>query len=130
MSRKKQNRIDTGGDNRSLENNPFASLNMGADLPAGSVKPKVNPPAKKPKKGMRLDVRLEKSGRGGKIVTAVYGVAPLGDTRKKEILLKLKKKLGTGGTISSNSLEIQGDNLSSVMELLEKEGFQPVKTGG
>jgi len=42
----------------------------------------------------------------------------------KELLKKIKKKLGTGGTVVENMLEFQGDNKEKVQSTLENLGFR------
>lgn len=69
-----------------------------------------------------LKLRLEKKGRGGKTVTVVYSL-PDNPPYFKALLKELKNQCGTGGTGKGDSLEIQGDYLERVRELLVKKGF-------
>ncbi len=69
-----------------------------------------------------LKLRLEKKGRGGKTVTVVYSL-PDNPPYFKSLLKELKNQCGTGGTQKEDSLEIQGDYLARVRELLVKKGF-------
>lgn len=74
-------------------------------------------------------VRLERKGRGGKSVSVIEGV--LSPAVGKEALLKhLKNKLGTGGTIQGEVLEIQGDQRDRLVELLVELGYKAKKSGG
>jgi translation initiation factor 1 len=60
--------------------------------------------------------------RFGKEMTTVKGV----DASKinvRELLKKLKSKLGCGGTYKNDEIELQGDHRQRVKELLLKEGF-------
>jgi len=63
-----------------------------------------------------------KEKRRGKLVTVVKPFY----LEKKELqalLKKLKKKLGTGGTLKDKSLESQGDIIVTLKEELKKVGF-------
>jgi translation initiation factor 1 len=74
-------------------------------------------------------VRLERKGRGGKSVSVIEGI--LSPAAGKEALLKhLKNKLGTGGTIQGEVVEIQGDQRDRLVELLVKLGYKAKKAGG
>ena len=76
-------------------------------------------------KGKR-QVKLEKtrSGKKGKLVTLVRGLE-LSEGEAKKLLKNLKIECGTGGTFKSNILELQGDQISKVLDYLLKEGFKP-----
>ena len=74
-------------------------------------------------------VRRETSGRGGKTVTAVYGL-PLSGDRLDELAVAIKRKCGTGGAVKDGVVIIQGDRVDAVMRLLTEEGFTVKKAGG
>jgi translation initiation factor 1 len=46
------------------------------------------------------------------------------------LLKQFKDRLGTGGTVKDIALEIQGDHRDAVMEVLEKMGYRPKRSGG
>jgi translation initiation factor 1 len=74
-------------------------------------------------------IRLERKGRGGKSVSIISGLQQ--SQQDNEVLLKhLKTKLGTGGTIKNNTLEIQGDHRDNIFSLLQKMGYRPKLSGG
>jgi len=83
--------------------------------------------------GMKNDgtvhVRRETKGRGGKTVTAVYGV-PLSGQDLSALAARIKQKCGCGGSVKDGCVVIQGDNTGRVMEILEKEGFKVKRSGG
>jgi translation initiation factor 1 len=68
-------------------------------------------------------LRMEKKGRGGKIVTVVYDL-PQNEAFLKELALELKRACGTGGAVADNTIELQGDLRDRVREHLEKKGWQ------
>lgn len=74
-------------------------------------------------------VRPEKSGRGGKTVTAIYGV-PGTEKELKALGKKLKKRAGTGGSVKDWTIIIQGDRVDDVIGWLEKDGFTVKRSGG
>jgi len=67
-------------------------------------------------------LRMEKKGRGGKIVTVVDGL-PQNAAFLKELSQELKRACGTGGTAADGAVELQGDLRDRVRELLLKKGF-------
>jgi len=131
MSKRKKDRIDTsGGDDNGFGFNPFDSLKSDS-LPAGE-KPVAKPKPMVTRKvyGGRLEIKREKSGRGGKTVTTIYGITQMEAREKKELLPKLKKKLATGGTIAQGCLEIQGDLPDRVLQEVTGLGYKAVRAGG
>ncbi len=67
-------------------------------------------------------IQLEKKGRRGKEVTVVSHLG-LSGTQLLELLQLVKKRLGTGGTLKNQSLEIQGNRIAEVRELLASQGI-------
>ena len=67
-------------------------------------------------------LRMEKKGRGGKIVTVVYGL-PDNATFLKELSQELKRACGTGGAVVEAGIELQGDLRDRVREVLIKKGY-------
>ena len=67
---------------------------------------KVNPLSPVPK------IRIEK--RAGKVVTVVAGLHTYGAHRLENIAKELKTSLGTGGTVKSGVIEIQGDKITTI----------------
>ena len=61
--------------------------------------------------------------RKGKPVTLV-GRFFMSDKEKKEILKLLKTKLGCGGTVKDEWIEIQGDKKDKIIEVLETNGWK------
>ena len=67
-------------------------------------------------------LRMERSGRGGKTVTVVYGL-PRNAAFLKELAQELKRVCGTGGSAAEDSVELQGDLRDRVREYLRKKGY-------
>lgn len=72
-------------------------------------------------------LRIEKAGRGGKIVTVIDQL-PKSELFLKDLTKELKQKCGSGGTFSTAGkeglIEIQGDKRVQVRSLLEKKGIK------
>ncbi len=77
--------------------------------PSGSDLPATGGPSKS-----RTIVRLDRKGRGGKSVTVIEGLQ-LSTKESEKLVKQLKTKLGAGGTVKDDSLEIQGDHCDAVM---------------
>ncbi len=71
--------------------------------------------------------RLEKGGRGGKIVTVIDQL-PKNEIFLKDLTKELKQKCGTGGTYLMDKkegvIEIQGDKRDSIKAIFEKKGYK------
>ena len=48
----------------------------------------------------------------------------MSDKEKKEVLKLLKSKLGCGGTVKDEWLEIQGDKKEQIIEVLEAKNWK------
>jgi len=66
---------------------------------------------------------ISKEKRRGKVVTIIKPFY-LELSEFKKVLKELKSKLGSGGTIKENSLELQGEVSQKAKELLQKKGFR------
>lgn len=130
MSKKKE-RLSTSGGER-LDHNPFGALSLDGLKPAPPPRPgSVPQPAGAEKKSRgRLDVKREKSGRGGKTVTVVYGMENIERREREQLLKQMKNSCGVGGTMKGAILEVQGDNREEVRGILENAGFRVVLAGG
>lgn len=76
-------------------------------------------------------VRVQRStkGRKGKGVTLVTGVAA-DDGELKRIAKTLKQKCGSGGTVKSGTIEIQGDHREVLVAELGAMGYRVKLAGG
>ena len=76
-----------------------------------------------------MRVWLEKKGRGGKTVSVIKGVVSPANG-KKALLKHLKSKLGTGGAVKGDEIEIQGDHRDKIVPLLRDLGYEAKAAGG
>ena len=74
-------------------------------------------------------VSRDSKGRGGKVVTVVRGLAL--DPAALVLLGKeMRAACGSGGTVKDGVLEIQGDHVARVLDLLIKKGWKARQAGG
>ena len=71
----------------------------------------------------RLDIVLERKGRGGKQATIVTGFV-VDDEALKQVASQLKRTLGVGGSARGGEILIQGDFRQRVLDQLESMGFK------
>jgi len=100
---------------------------MGADLGEGWEADNKKKPKKEDKTEVKLPqehkLYLAKEKRRGKAVTIVKPFH-LSKDELQTLLKKLKKKLGCGGTLKENSLELQGDIPDQVRTYLRELGYR------
>ncbi|WP_186595396.1 translation initiation factor [Synechococcus sp. PROS-7-1] len=82
-----------------------------------------------PKAEQRVRVQPTRGGKGGKTVTVISGL-DLDPAGFKSLLKKLKTRIGSGGTVKEELIELQGDQVDLALELLSKEGYRPKRAGG
>ena len=72
---------------------------------------------------IKPSIRLDRSGRKGKVVTLISSL-PHNEAYLKEIAKKLKIKTGSGGTFfldeNGGTIELQGDHREFVVEFFNK----------
>ena len=74
-------------------------------------------------------VGLERSGRKGKAVTVITGVA-LDPDGLRALAKQMKERCGTGGTVKGGVIEIQGDHRDRVVQELQDKGHVVRRSGG
>jgi translation initiation factor 1 len=67
-------------------------------------------------------LRMEKKGRGGKTVTVVFGL-PHNASFLAELAKELKRACGSGGTVTEDGVELQGDLRDRVRQTLTTKGY-------
>jgi translation initiation factor 1 len=104
-------------------NNPFAGLQIDG-LPLGvEAAAAQNHPAGRALG--RVVLRRETAHRGGKTVIVIHDFAPgISNKSIEELGRKLRQACGCGGAIKQRTIEIQGNHVARLRELLEAEGFR------
>jgi translation initiation factor 1 len=75
-------------------------------------------------------VGRQTQGRRGKGVTVISGL-PLAGPALAELATRLKKRCGSGGTVTDAGLiEIQGDHRDALVEELGRLGYTVKRAGG
>ena len=98
--------------------------------PAPAAQPAASPgPLPTRQQNIPVIVGIERKGRGGKTVSILTGVKspPAGKTA---LLKLLKSRLGTGGTLKDEVIEIQGDRRDDIVAILVELGYKAKKSGG
>ena len=127
MRAKKQGKQSTLGGTE-LSTNPFAELKAEGLLAKAIAQPQSGNPIST---AGRVELRREKSGRGGKTVTTLSAFATHHTQRDLEVLLReLKQACACGGSRKERVLELQGDLRETVYGALTARGFKPVMAGG
>jgi translation initiation factor 1 len=132
MSRKSKSdmRVSVDGGDKVFSHNPFANLSIdGLPEKAPQETPTTEPKGGKPVRG-KLDLRRETAGRHGKTVVVITPVDPMAESHLRELARGIQRSLGVGGTVKERSVEIQGDRLAEIRQVLEKDGYRCRQTGG
>ena len=74
------------------------------------------------KEQQRINVKMNKR-RYGKEVTIIEGLDP-DDIDLEDLTKHLKSKLACGGTIKGGTIELQGNHLDRVKQLLAQKGYK------
>ncbi|MEO0478583.1 MAG: stress response translation initiation inhibitor YciH [Planctomycetota bacterium] len=98
------------------------------DSDQGRVEPTKQKPKRAESDGI-VRIRRETSGRGGKTVTAIWGL-PMTPTELSAFAKTLKKACGVGGSAKDGRIEIQGDRRDQCEKLLVEKGYTVKRAGG
>ncbi|MGZ4961479.1 MAG: translation initiation factor [Limisphaerales bacterium] len=115
-------------------NNPFANLQIDR-LPLGEPDKQQPLEASEQSRaeaifsaGLKLGrvvLRRETAHRGGKVVVVIDQFAPNISAKQIQALAKkLRSACGCGGTTKERSIELQGNHVEKIRQLLEQEGFR------
>jgi translation initiation factor 1 len=74
-------------------------------------------------------VRLERQGRGGKVVSVVENL-PGHPAAIEEVARTLKARCGAGGAVRGRTVEIQGDHRDRIVAVLAERGIDARRAGG
>jgi translation initiation factor 1 len=77
----------------------------------------------------QVRVSRETKGRGGKAVTLVKGLA-LDEAALVQLGKQLKAACGSGGTVKDGVIEIQGEHIERVLDLIKAQGHTAKRAGG
>lgn len=83
----------------------------------------------RPPHQQNLRVQASRKGRKGKTVTVISGFQHAPDTLNA-LAKQLKAQCGSGGTVRDDAIEIQGDHVQKLMELLVEKGYPVKRSGG
>jgi translation initiation factor 1 len=130
----RQDRVQFSMEEAPEFNNPFANLQIDR-LPlseADKEQPNMNAqPSHKEavfSAGMKLGrvvLRRETAHRGGKTVVVIDQFASnISGKQIQALAKKLRSACGCGGTTKERSIEIQGNQVDKIRQLLEQEGFR------
>ncbi len=126
MRPEKPKRVDTSPQQQGLAalGEAFAGLNLGP-LPAGAAPGRERVEAAKPARKGRVILRKETARRGGKVVIVIHDFAPaIAHAELEALARRLRQAIGTGGTVTDRTIEIQGEHAPKIRALLESEGYQ------
>ena len=74
-------------------------------------------------KSKKLKIYKEKKGKKGKTVTIVSGFQSQNTSQVDKLLRKLKVYCSTGGSLTEQGIQLQGDMQEKVKFFLLKEGY-------
>ena len=77
----------------------------------------------------KVRVSRDSKGRGGKVVTVVRGL-PLDAVALGQLGKELRSACGSGGTVKDGVVEVQGDHVLRILDLLATRGWKPRQSGG
>ena len=87
------------------------------------------PPAPQPPGQQHVRVQRSSRGRGGKTVTIITGLE-LPPDQLHALAKALKVATGTGGSVQGDTLVLQGDRVTAVLEQLARRGYPAKRSGG
>jgi translation initiation factor 1 len=121
-----------------MKSNPIINKGIVYSTEFGKICPNCGEPGKNcvcGKSNLKITndgiVRIgrEAKGRKGSGVSVITGI-PLDDKGLRNLARQLKQKCGTGGTVKSGTIEIQGDHREMLMQELSKLGYRVKVSGG
>ncbi|MCB9856736.1 MAG: translation initiation factor [Phycisphaerales bacterium] len=98
-------------------NQPLATCKCPRNADGDVVRPKDQP------------IRIRREKRRGKVVTVIAGFDPVASDMRG-ILGKLKTACAAGGTISADTIEIQGDHRERALKFMSDLGYAAKLAGG
>lgn len=80
-------------------------------------------PAAQARSTSRLDIVVERKGRGGKVATIVCGFDG-DDSEVASVSATLRRRLATGGSARGGEILIQGERSKQVLAILTEIGYK------
>lgn len=74
-------------------------------------------------------MRLEKNGRGGKLVTVLFNL-PFQEAEALSLMKEFQVQLGCGATFKNSTMEFRGDLRDRIEKLFAAKGFKIIRAGG
>lgn len=68
-------------------------------------------------------VKVVKEKRGSSLVTVILNL-PLSLNELKQLCSALKQRLGCGGSVKDNHIELQGDKVQAAKDFLKSQGIK------
>ena len=127
MASRKKNKKSPLSESDQLLNNPFGELDFTnlPELPKKEQAKKLE--SAYPEIGRHIfKLRLEKKGRAGKKVTVIYNLPEDCDDVLMTLSSELRKHMGTGGTFTDNTIELQGDLRRKIADWLLVKGIRVI----
>lgn len=106
--------------------NDWKAALQGLDLPDGTdtaTTPVPASPRPETTETARIEVSMERKGRGGKTATIIAGFT-IPDDEVAKIAATLKSRLGTGGSARGGEILIQGDRRDDAVRMLKEMGLK------
>ncbi len=82
-----------------------------------------------PATGGPIKMRLEKNGRGGKLVTVLFNIA-LSDAEATALMKEMQGKFGVGATFKNGQMEFRGDLRDRIEAFLQSRSMKVIRAGG
>ena len=125
----KKKRSEFGREDLPQENAFVALESLKGSLPKGEDRAGETTPAQSaPALAGKIVLARERSGRGGKTVTVVSGLR-LDDRALEELVRRMRKALGTSGTVEGERIVLGGDITGRVEKWLREAGAKRVVIG-
>lgn len=80
-------------------------------------------------KSNKVKMRLEKNGRGGKLVTVLFEL-PFSDAEAKALMKDAQSLFGVGATYKQGRIELRGDVRDRLVLFLQSRSIQAIRAGG
>jgi translation initiation factor 1 len=80
-------------------------------------------PEKKAPEKPKQAIKIIRERRGNSLITVILNL-PLNEEAMKELCSKIKQRLGCGGSVKNERVEIQGEKINEIKTFLIERGFK------